>query len=321
MNAPFARPDDEPRIFVTLIGSLTVRRGSTVLRAQQLGGPKPRQILEILLLTLGRPVSKDRLIDLLWGNAAPHEAVTSIESYVSVLRRHLQPGCGRYGPLRTTTGGYQIDLGSVDLDLARFDALMLDAQRLSAHAAYPLLMEALQLASGPLLGDELRPVWAEDERRRHAAVVTAARVQASVAAWTTGRASDAVFWANQALIDDPVNEAAWTALILGLESGGQFAEGLRAFARYRSVLDRELGCAPSATLRAAHTRLLLATANGQGDLSEAVSALLVLNDTLGGITVGGARTHGAPEDSPEPATVRAARLVLTSFLQRVGEAA
>ena len=317
MASPLTQPDPEHRTSVTMIGALVVCRGNTVLRAQQLGGPKPRQILEILLLNLGHPVSKDRLIDLLWPDSPPNEALTSVESYVSVLRRHLQPGYGRYGLLRTTTGEYQIDASAVDLDLARFDALVLEARSASPSAAYPLLVDALSLATGPLLDDELTPAWTEDERRRHSTVVTAARVHASVSAAATGRTSDSIFWANQALLDDPVNDAAWTALILGLESSGQFAEGLRCFARYRSVLDRELGCAPSVTLREAHSRLLQATANSHGDLSEAVSALLVLNELLLSKTAAGVRKRTTPDDS----AAREAEHVLTSFLRRVGEAA
>lgn len=320
MTFPPARPEDVRATSVTMIGRLAVRRGGTVLRAHQLGGPKPRQILEILLLNIGRPVSKDRLIDLLWGDTRPNEAVTSIESYVSVLRRHLQPGSGRHGPLGTTTGGYQIEASSVDLDLARFDALVLRAQHANPSAAYPLLIDALSLTTGPLLADELRPAWAQDERRRHAAVVTAARVQASVTAAAIGRLPAAIHWANQALLDDPVNEAAWTALILALENSGQLAEGLRGFARYRSILDRELGCAPSKTLCEAHLRLLLATANSQGELSDAMSALLVLHDQLVSTATGGARTHSMA-DSSARAAVLAAEHVLTSFIRRVGVSA
>ena len=320
MTSPPARPENVRATSVTMIGSLAVRRGGTVLRAHQLGGPKPRQILEILLLNIGRPVSKDRLIDLLWGDTPPHEAVTAIESYVSVLRRHLQPGSGRHGPLGTTTGGYQIEASSVDLDLARFDALVLTAQHANPSAAYPLLIDALSLTTGPLLADELKPTWAEDERRRHAAVVTSARVQASVAAAATGQLPAAIHWANQALLDDPVNEAAWTTLILALENSGQLAEGLRGFACYRSMLDRELGCAPSKTLCEAHSRLLLATANSQGELSDAMSALLVLHDQLVSTATGGARTHNT-SDASARAAVLAAEHVLTSFLRRVGVSA
>nr|WP_255411800.1 BTAD domain-containing putative transcriptional regulator [Cryobacterium sp. Y11] len=306
---------------VKIIGALTIHRGNTVLHAQDLGGSKPRQILEILLLNFGRPVSKSSLIDLLWRDSPPQKAVASVESYVSVLRQHLQPGNGRFGPLRTTTGGYLIDSSTVDLDLARFDSLVREAQRVGADAAYPLLMDALALATVPLLTDELTPVWAEEERRRHAAVVTNARVYASALAATIGRIDESIFWANQALRDDPLNETAWTAVILGFEKDGQLAEGLREFARYRSMLDRELGCAPSATLREAHSRMLMATANSYSDLSDAVTALLVLNERLLSIAGGNVRTHEAPEGSYARAAVRAAKQVLFSFLRRVNETA
>ncbi|WP_104083893.1 BTAD domain-containing putative transcriptional regulator [Cryobacterium sp. Y11] len=319
----FTRPrqDNDFKMSVKIIGALTIHRGNTVLHAQDLGGSKPRQILEILLLNFGRPVSKSSLIDLLWRDSPPQKAVASVESYVSVLRQHLQPGNGRFGPLRTTTGGYLIDSSTVDLDLARFDSLVREAQRVGADAAYPLLMDALALATVPLLTDELTPVWAEEERRRHAAVVTNARVYASALAATIGRIDESIFWANQALRDDPLNETAWTAVILGFEKDGQLAEGLREFARYRSMLDRELGCAPSATLREAHSRMLMATANSYSDLSDAVTALLVLNERLLSIAGGNVRTHEAPEGSYARAAVRAAKQVLFSFLRRVNETA
>lgn len=156
-----AETDAGQKLHVSIIGTLTVRRGSTVLAARDLGGPKPRQILEILLLNLGIPVSKARLIDLLWGSEPPREAVTSVESYISVLRRRLQPGNGKIGPLRTATGGYLLDEAQVDLDLSRFEALIERATRLGPEAAHPLLIEALALATGPLLGDELGSGWAE----------------------------------------------------------------------------------------------------------------------------------------------------------------
>ena len=160
-----SRQDSGFKMCVKIIGALAIHRGNTVLHAQDLEGPKPRQILEILLINFGRPVSKSSLIDLLWRDSPPQKAVASVESYVSVLRRHLQPGYGRFGLLRTTTGGYLIDSATVDLDLARFDSLVREAQRVGADAAYPLLMDVLSLATVPLLSDELTAVWAEEARR------------------------------------------------------------------------------------------------------------------------------------------------------------
>lgn len=244
---------------ISVIGPLTIHRGDTELGANDLGGPKPRQVLEILLLNFGAAVSKTRLIDLLWGDRQPAVALPTLESYVSVLRRRLQPGTGRTGPLRTVTGGYVLDRSLVDLDLDRFRTLTKQAAAAEPLAALSLLTEALEIASAPLLGDELLPAWAEEERASHAECVRLARVLAAEAALVVGEVGKAVAWARAAAQEDPLNERAWTALILGLERNGESAEALRDFDRYRRVMDEELGCAPNRLLREAQTRLLAST--------------------------------------------------------------
>ncbi|WP_258868652.1 BTAD domain-containing putative transcriptional regulator [Arthrobacter sp. RT-1] len=253
-----------PVLTISVFGPLTIRRGNTELGANDLGGPKPRQVLEILLLNFGSAVSKTRIMDLLWGDNHPSVALPTLESYVSVLRRHLQPGSGRGGPLRTVTGGYAIDRSLVDLDLNRFDTLTKQASQADAPAALALLTEALEIASAPLLGDELLPAWAEEERALHAARVSMVRVQAAETALAVGDLGKAIVWGGAAAKEDPLNERAWTALILGLERNGEKTEALRAYDRCRKVLDEELGCAPSPALKEAHARLLTSTAAALG---------------------------------------------------------
>ncbi|WP_233205757.1 BTAD domain-containing putative transcriptional regulator [Cryobacterium sp. Y82] len=305
---------------VHVFGNLSVRRGSTVLHAHQLGGPKPRQIFEILLVNLGLPVSKDRLIELLWGANAPVEALPTLESYVSVLRRHLQPGAGKFGPLQTTTGGYVLDRDLVDVDLDQFDVLLQRAQKTLPGLAYPLLLRALDLAAAPLLGDELIPAWASEARDLHAARLTSARILASETAAALHRIDDALDFANLALIDEPLNERAWTALILSLEMSGRHAEGLQAYDRCRRAMQNELGCAPGAILRAAQLRLLHATADGDGDLADVLSALLTLHDQLRASRARGTTSRLATTTHPRPELVadslREATDVVTSFLRR-----
>jgi DNA-binding SARP family transcriptional activator/ActR/RegA family two-component response regulator len=234
------------------------------LSANHLGGPKPRQVLEILLMNFGSAVSKTRLMDLLWGGNHPAVALPTLESYVSVLRRHLQPGTGRTGPLRTVTGGYAIDRSLVELDLDRFETLTKMAGQAEPRVALSMLTEALDLASEPLLGDELLPAWAEEERATHAAQVGLARVMAAETALSVGEAGKAIAWSGAAVKEDPLNERAWTALILGLEQNGENTEALRAYDRCRRIIDEELGCAPGPVLREAQTRLLRSTGASSG---------------------------------------------------------
>jgi SARP family transcriptional regulator, regulator of embCAB operon len=245
---------------ISVFGPLTVRRGDIELTAEDLGGPKPRQVLEILLMNFGSAVSKSRLMDLLWDGHHPSAALATLESYVSVLRRQLQPGAGRKGPLRTVTGGYAIDRSLVELDLDRFETLTKLAGQAESGEALSLLTEALELASAPLLGDELLPAWAEQERASHAARVSLARVTAAETALAVGETGKAIAWSAEAVKEDPLNERAWTALILGLERNGGTTEALRAYDRCRRIIDEELGCTPGPALQEAQARLLKRTA-------------------------------------------------------------
>ncbi|WP_344123804.1 AfsR/SARP family transcriptional regulator [Kocuria aegyptia] len=278
------------------------------MTSKELGGPRQRRILEILLLQLGTPVSKQRLVDLLWGADAPAAASANLESYVSVLRRHLQPGEGKHGPLKTTNGGYVMDASMVDLDLPRFERLLDAARRSSAREADLLLRRALDIASGSLLENEQGCEWIESQRAAFAARVTEVRVLMAEAGLELGRYEEPLLQARKVLTADPLNERAWTVLVLGLEGAGRPVEGLQAYEQCRRTLDHELGCAPSEVLQSAYTRMLRATAATGDELGQALTALLVLHGQLGDTDWGlGTR---APLARQEAASV------LQSFLGR-----
>ncbi|GAB3546190.1 hypothetical protein GCM10027404_06040 [Arthrobacter tumbae] len=301
---------------VKVIGSLQIVRDGVTLSAKDFGGPKPRQILEILLINLGNPVSKDKLISLLWNGNPPAEALPTLESYVSVLRRNLQPGAGKNGVLRTTTGGYVIDRTLVDVDLARFERSVRLAHQCEPIEGLKLMQEALAFADAPLLGDELLPAWAEEERDLHAARVTEAKLFAAETATAVGAYDLAITWANQITAQDALNERAWTSLILALEASGRHTEGLQSYERCRRIMHRELGCSPGPALKAAHARLLQATADSEGELSDVLSALLLLHNQI-------SRT-GVEVPAATPAagkSLREAGNVLNSFLRRALAAA
>lgn len=297
---------------VQVLGPLVVHRGEHVLTAQDLGGPRQRQILEILLVQPGISVSKQRLVDLVWGERAPAGALSAVESYICVLRRSLQPGQGKTGPLKTANGGYLLDPAMVEVDLRRFDSLLGAARCAPAHEAYRLLVEALSIASAPLLENELGCEWAQSQRDVHAIRVRQARLLAAEAALALGRAEEAITHARAVLEQEALEERAWTVLVLGLEATGQAVEGLQAYDRCRRFLSQELGCAPGAALRSAYRRMLEATAGQDDDLAQAVAALLVLH---GHQHEPAPATDRAPRGD-DPRACREAATVLQAFLGR-----
>jgi hypothetical protein len=70
---------------------------------------KQRVILALLLLSANEVVSRDRLVDELWGDAAPPNAVKALHVHVAQLRRALAGAVGEEGArslLATRSPGY-----------------------------------------------------------------------------------------------------------------------------------------------------------------------------------------------------------------------
>lgn len=303
------------RLTAKILGTFQIVRGTEVMDARQLGGPKPRQILEILLMHLGTPVSKSMLIELLWDGDEPVAAVSTLESYVSVLRRSLQPGQGKTGVLRTVTGGYLLDQELVDLDLGQFEALLYRAEHCEPQQSYLLLCEALAMATEPLLGSELLPEWAEAERRLHTARVATAMVRAAQTGLELGMASESMNWARLVLETDPLNEPAWTCLILGAEKLGNPLAGLQAYEDCRRVMGRELGCSPGLALQDAQARMLRDTSAANDDFGHVISALLAIQQSIGGQQNQGLPSESVPATDPA-LVLRAAGTIISGYLQR-----
>src|ERR1700722_15905784 len=95
-------------VAVRLFGPIEVAAGGRRLGPRDLGGPKAKQVLELLLLAGGHRATKDRLAAQLWGDALPKRAFAALENPVSVLRRHLN-GVGRGRELVVTDpGGHRL---------------------------------------------------------------------------------------------------------------------------------------------------------------------------------------------------------------------
>src|SRR5438105_5062902 len=132
-----------------ILGPLEVRDGGRVL---DLGGPKPRALLAILLLRAGEVVSRDQVIEDLWGEAPPRSATHLLHVYVSSLRKALESDA-----LVTRAPGYLLELNGDELDARRFERLLGEGMRLVASRdlarASGLLQEALAEWRGPALVD------------------------------------------------------------------------------------------------------------------------------------------------------------------------
>ena len=270
---------DTGRISVDVLGGLCVRAGGITMGPRELGGAKPRHVLVALLLNRGTPVSKDRLMSLLWGETPPSCATATLEGYVCVLRKRLQPLQTARGSLITTMAGcYAIDMSRVDLDLVRYETLVAAALKpaTSAVDALPMLQEAMALAASPLLPEEVESPWLDDARRTHKEsvrtnLIAAAEKVCGLSSVCSER------WARLALESDPLDESAWHALLTGMEVSGHHARGLQTYDQCRRLFSAELGCAPGPGLQTVYVRLLHGANEDNGELSHLLDSVVRLH--------------------------------------------
>jgi DNA-binding SARP family transcriptional activator len=209
-----------------------------------LGGIKPRQILEMLAIALGSPVSKDRLADQLWNGEPPRSYIATLESYVSLLRRRLGVGRGRTSAIATTSAGYMLDPSLVDVDLDEFRRLVQPTARTTAATALARTEKALALMTGDLLADEPYAYWAIIERTHFQAEQAAACRRAGEHALQIGRPDKAVEMARQAITGDPIAETSWHLLMRSQLESGARNDALRTYAELRKTTINELGSEP-----------------------------------------------------------------------------
>src|SRR5258708_34337433 len=81
--------DARGRLVIRFFGPLAIEAGARMLGPRDLGGARPKQVLEILLAARGHRVATDRLADLLWPRQRPQNTAASLHTFVSALRRHL----------------------------------------------------------------------------------------------------------------------------------------------------------------------------------------------------------------------------------------
>ena len=220
------------KLEVKLFGAVAVSRGSTVLGARDFGGTKAKQLFQLLVLARGEPVPKDRLADLIWGEALPVHVNATLETYVSVLRRKLTGpnGEGR-GLITTEHEAYALPLAGYELDLARFDELVRLAEVAEPSARRRYLEDALALATGSVLADEPYSEWAIDERWRYERRVIDTAIAASAAAMADRDARSALTHAERAIAIEPLDERGYLAGLLALRALGRDRDAIALYDR------------------------------------------------------------------------------------------
>lgn len=294
-------------------------------RLLELGPPRQRALLALLVVRANQVVSTDRLVEELWGDSPPVSAGNALQVYVSNLRRVLEPGRVKGEPGRvvvTRAPGYTLELPRGGSDLDRFESSVAAARRAAsggrADLASVALDEALALWRGQALADVADEPFA---------VVAGARLEearlAAVEDWADAHLALGHHAALVAELDaltrsNPLRERLWGQLMLGLYRSGRQADALRAYQRLRSMLGEELGLEPGPSLRHLETAVLgqapeldwVPPRDGPADIVSRSSPV----DATAGTLLSAARGGGDAVESRAVITVVVANLVGSTVL-------
>jgi WD40 repeat protein/DNA-binding SARP family transcriptional activator len=264
------------RLEFQILGPLTVRLNGAAI---PLGGPKQRALLALLLLSANRVVSRERLIVELFAEQSVTSAEHALRNQVWRLRKVLSPVTTDEPRLVARPPGYLLRVEPEELDLERFERLVVDGRELLAAGDPAAAAERFRAAEAlwegrPLADLEFEPFARVEVERldelRLAAVEE--RVDAQLA---LGKQLALVPELEALALEHPFRERFRAQLMLALYRCGRQAEGLEVYRRTRAFMNEELGLEPGT------------------ELQQLERAILVQDPTLE-ISTDGARKAAAP---------------------------
>ncbi|MFJ3671243.1 BTAD domain-containing putative transcriptional regulator [Streptomyces sp. NPDC090106] len=236
-----------------------------------LGTPRQRAILSMLLAARGSVVPVDRLVDGVWRDVPPAKAPASLHAYISNLRRVLEPNRPPRSPatvLATAPPGYLLRLGPDAVDAWRFETAVRRARDEEPARARSLLAGALGTWQGPPFAEHEEAGWAAAEVARLTELRAEARELAIACDIRTGNAAQAAADAGTLVREHPLREEGWRLLALAQWAGDRRADALSTLRRAARTFRDELACEPGPALAELEDAVL----NGRLDVLRAAAA-------------------------------------------------
>ncbi|MFI6477747.1 BTAD domain-containing putative transcriptional regulator [Nonomuraea sp. NPDC050663] len=216
-----------------------------------LGGLRQMAVLARLLVARGRAVPVGMLIDELWPGSPPAQALSTIQGYVSRLRRSLEPERApreEAAVLVSAPPGYAIRVPADQVDSWRLESLVVRTAG-GPEAVWTAMEQALSLWRGPALAEFADLPWAASEAARLEELRLMAVERRADAGIQLGKAGSLVPDLESHASAHPLREEAWRLLALALYRTGRQGDALGALRRARHAWREELGLDLSAALQ------------------------------------------------------------------------
>ncbi len=248
-------PEGDRGLDIRILGPLEVWRDG---RQVTIPGRKARTLLACLVAAAGNTVSRDRLIEAIWGDSPPASAVNTLHTYVTHLRSALDDGADP-SAICTHPTGYRLDIAEDQVDAWRLERRLDTARRLTDRREFTQAVDTLDDAvadwRGPALEEFVDFEFAQAEAGRLEDLRYHTEELLVTCLLECGQENRAIELGEQLVEEFPFRERLWQHLMVALYRDGRQADALAAFRRLGDVLS-ELGLEPGDELIDLESRIL-----------------------------------------------------------------
>lgn len=217
-------------------------------------------LLKILVVQVGRPVHRERLIEWLWPEVDVESGWKRLKVIVSFLRDKLRSAGAPEDVIETVGKTYLLRQDAVRIDSIVFETLVSASARLMTEGLYPEAQsrfeEAASLYRGEYLEDMLYVDWCAEERGRLCEIYLELLAGMVRCYAVQNQFAEAVQVCRTALVTDPCRESFLRAQLEYLVKLGRADWAEKEFTRWRHVLQEDYGLQPTAETLQTYQRLV-----------------------------------------------------------------
>ncbi|MFC5528165.1 BTAD domain-containing putative transcriptional regulator [Cohnella yongneupensis] len=208
---------------------------------------KTAELMAFLIHHRGKALSRDQILDCLWGEVEVDRAGTQFNTTAYNLRKALSQ-IGLDGIVQHVEGGYRIDMSLLECDLDEWDRLLAAGAQIDNNALRDYAAEFVQLyGEGYMAGTSYE--WAASTRIRLESEYVATLLRLHEREKQRGQYNAAADLLRQALAHDPLNEHIHEQLIHVLVLADDRISAIKQYEALRTMLLTEFRMEPKETAR------------------------------------------------------------------------
>lgn len=211
---------------------------------------KAEELLALLLVHQGKPISSDFIIDILWGDFDADKAQVNLHTSIYSLRKALK-NVEIDDFIKTSKGHYYIDTEKISCDIYDFEEKIKDIDKNSID----VLENILSIYNGPLLeGKDY--IWLEDKTNYYEQKFLEVLTRLSEIYLKNKRYNKCIDTLKLAVKINPLSEALSEMVINAYLLMKDKTNAMRYYNNYKRLLNDDLGIEPEERLKRIYEKFI-----------------------------------------------------------------